>query len=81
MNRASYGPREALVESWPATAGVELGGGLVKGSSTARAVVHAIAEELVVFSSASVPSKWGFRREIRPQERKPRARLTFYWMR
>lgn len=52
---AIYSTRKALVESWPATPRIKLGGGLVERCPTPYAVIDPLTVELVVFSGSSHP--------------------------
>lgn len=49
-----YGSRKTLIESWPATAGVEFGFGLVKRSPTACTFIDSLLKELIIFTSARI---------------------------
>lgn len=49
-----YGSRKTLKESWPATARIEFGCGLVKRSPTACTVIDSLLIELVIFTYTGV---------------------------
>lgn len=53
VRSAIYCTRETLIESWPAAAGIKLGGGLVKRCPTSSTVINTFSKELVVLPCAS----------------------------